>query len=73
MNHALDALRYLIFKLDAKRLARKKWFGSGIKRTRRAPRRTRTGRERGTRPRGVVERCGMGGVVEEVVRFIDPD
>jgi hypothetical protein len=25
-DHALDALRYLIFKLDAKRLARKKWF-----------------------------------------------
>jgi hypothetical protein len=22
----MDALRYLIFKLDAKRLARKKWF-----------------------------------------------
>jgi hypothetical protein len=25
-DHALDALRYLIFKLDAKRLASKKWF-----------------------------------------------
>ncbi len=25
-DHAMDALRYLIFKLDAKRLARKKWF-----------------------------------------------
>jgi hypothetical protein len=25
-DHALDALRYLIYKLDAKRLARKKWF-----------------------------------------------
>ena len=25
-DHALDALRYLIFKLDAKRLAKKKWF-----------------------------------------------
>jgi len=25
-DHALDALRYLVFKLDAKRLARKKWF-----------------------------------------------
>ena len=25
-DHALDALRYLTFKLDAKRPARKKWF-----------------------------------------------
>jgi hypothetical protein len=25
-DHALDALRYLIYKLDGKRLARKKWF-----------------------------------------------
>jgi hypothetical protein len=25
-DHAIDAVRYLISKLDAKRLARKKWF-----------------------------------------------
>src|SRR6266851_931142 len=28
-DHALGALRYLIYKLDAKRLARKKWFWQG--------------------------------------------
>jgi hypothetical protein len=31
-DHALDALRYLIFKLDAKRLAKKKWFWQREKR-----------------------------------------
>jgi hypothetical protein len=30
-DHAMDALRYLIFKLDAKRLVRKKWFWQGDK------------------------------------------
>jgi len=43
-DHALDALRYLIYKLDAKRLARKKWFWQGDSKEGTAVRRPRKSR-----------------------------
>ena len=70
-DHALDALRYLIFKLDAKRLARKKWFwqrdknGDGRDKEAAGGESTETGREMVERP--WIERvrsCGRGFVRE---------
>src|SRR5216683_8094210 len=52
-DHALDALRYLIFKLDAKRLARKKWFWQRDKKEQSGggtAGASEAGREKGNRP-----------------------
>src|SRR5713226_7051052 len=49
-DHALDALRYLIFKLDAKRLARKKWFWQRDKKEEGGGERVEAGREKVKRP-----------------------
>jgi len=55
-DHGLDALRYLIFKLDAKRLARKKWFWQGEKKESGRRRDGCDGRGEGEGGKGVVER-----------------